>query len=62
MREFCLSVLIYAIVGDIANPFYIGNKAVEYYEKGFITENDLLEIQKQLFPTGDVGGLSDEQD
>ena len=50
MRDICLRTLLYAVEHNIGDPYIVGCKAVEWHEKGYITDNNLSEIQGRLFP------------
>ena len=51
MREFCKRVLWYAINNGVGDLYLVGCKAVEWHEKGYITSQDLEEIQREIYPT-----------
>ncbi len=49
MREFCLNMVNELIKTGQADPFVLGNKIIEWYEAGYITEVDLKELQDRVF-------------
>ena len=52
MREFCLKTINFAIEHSVGDPYIIGAKAIEWCEKGYLTQMDLADIQARLFPEG----------
>lgn len=51
MREFCLKTIYYAIENQLGDPYIVGAKAIEWHEKGYLTSEDLVDIQARLFPS-----------